>query len=32
MCGNGICCVGKYVYNKEDTDKKPLGIETQSGI
>lgn len=32
MCGNGIRCVGKYVYNKGYTDKKQLKIETLSGI
>lgn len=32
MCGNGIRCVGKYVYEKGYTDKKQLAIETLSGI
>lgn len=32
MCGNGIRCVGKYVYDKGYTDKKRLKIETLSGI
>ncbi|MEE1244091.1 MAG: diaminopimelate epimerase [Acutalibacteraceae bacterium] len=32
MCGNGIRCVGKYVYDKGYTDKKVLSIETLSGI
>lgn len=32
MCGNGIRCVGKYVYDKGYTDKKLLKIETMSGI
>ena len=32
MCGNGIRCVGKYVYDKGYTDKKHLQIETLSGI
>lgn len=32
MCGNGIRCVGKYVYDKGYTDKKKLKIETLSGI
>lgn len=32
MCGNGIRCVGKYVYDKGYTDKKQLEIETLSGI
>ena len=32
MCGNGIRCVGKYVYDKGYTDKTRLTIETQSGV
>lgn len=32
MCGNGIRCVGKYVYDKGYTSKKELAIDTQSGI
>jgi len=32
MCGNGIRCVGKYVYDKKHTDKTDLKIETLSGI
>lgn len=32
MCGNGIRCVGKYVYDKGYTDKTNLSIETLSGI
>ena len=32
MCGNGIRCVGKYVYDRGFTDKKRLNIETLSGI
>lgn len=32
MCGNGIRCVGKYVYDKGLTDKSKLKIETLSGI
>ncbi len=32
MCGNGIRCVGKYVYDKGLTDKTTLAIETLSGI
>ena len=32
MCGNGIRCVGKYVYDKGYTDKTLLTIETLSGI
>ena len=32
MCGNGIRCVGKYVYDKGYTDKTELKVETLSGI
>ncbi|MBQ6550337.1 MAG: diaminopimelate epimerase [Lachnospiraceae bacterium] len=32
MCGNGIRCVGKYVYDKGYTDKTHLTVETLSGI
>lgn len=32
MCGNGIRCVGKYVYDRGYTDKTALAIETASGI
>lgn len=32
MCGNGIRCVGKYVYEKGYTDKSRLTIETLAGI
>lgn len=32
MCGNGIRCVGKFVYDKGLTDKTSLKIETLSGI
>lgn len=32
MCGNGIRCVGKYVYDKAYTDKTDISIETLSGI
>ena len=32
MCGNGIRCVGKYVYDKGYTDKTRLKIDTLSGI
>ena len=32
MCGNGIRCVGKYVYDKGYTRKTELKIETLSGI
>ena len=32
MCGNGIRCVGKYVYDHALTDKTELFIETLGGI
>ena len=32
MCGNGIRCVGKYVYEKGYTEKTRLKVETLSGI
>lgn len=32
MCGNGIRCVAKFVYDKGLTDKTSLKIETLSGI
>lgn len=31
MCGNGIRCVGKFVYDKGLTDKTHLVIETKAG-
>ncbi len=32
MCGIGIRCVGKYVYDKGLTDKENISIETLGGI
>ena len=32
MCGNGIRCVGKFVYDKGLTKKEELKIETLAGI
>ena len=32
MCGNGIRCVGKYVYEKGYTEKTELLVDTLSGI
>ncbi len=32
MCGNGIRCVGKYVYDKGLTNKDKIRVETGSGI
>lgn len=32
MCGNGSRCVGKYVYDRNLTDKTEITLETLSGI
>lgn len=32
MCGNGIRCVGKYVYDYHLTDKTQISVETLAGI
>lgn len=32
MCGNGIRCVGKYVYDYGLTDKTSISVETLAGI
>ncbi|MEF9946248.1 MAG: diaminopimelate epimerase [Lachnospiraceae bacterium] len=32
MCGNGIRCVGKYVYDYGLTDKTELSVETLGGV
>ncbi len=32
MCGNGIRCVGKFVYDKKLTNKETITIETLAGI
>ena len=32
MCGNGIRCVAKYVYDYGLTDKTQISINTKSGI
>ena len=32
MCGNGIRCVGKFVYDKGLTDKTEVTIETLAGV
>jgi diaminopimelate epimerase len=32
MCGNGIRCFAKYLYDRGITDKKELAIETPAGI
>lgn len=32
MCGNGIRCVAKYVYDNQMTNKDKISIETKAGI
>ncbi len=32
MCGNGIRCVGKFVYDKGLTNKETINVETLAGI
>lgn len=32
MCGNGIRCVGKFVYDKGLTQKKSISVETLAGM
>ena len=32
MCGNGIRCVAKYVYDHHMTDRKEITVETGAGI
>ena len=32
MCGNGIRCVGKYLFDKGYTDKTIITVETLAGI
>ncbi|MCH3972243.1 MAG: diaminopimelate epimerase [Oscillospiraceae bacterium] len=32
MCGNGVRCVGKYVYDRGICRKNPLRVDTQSGV
>ena len=32
MCGNGIRCVAKYVYDHKITQKNPLTVETLAGV
>ena len=32
MCGNGVRCIAKYVYEYGLTDKDKISIETKSGI
>ncbi len=32
MCGNGIRCFAKYLYDREITDRKKITVETLAGI
>ena len=32
MCGNAARCIGKYVYEKDLTDKTSITLETEAGI
>ncbi|MEO6453670.1 MAG: diaminopimelate epimerase [Ginsengibacter sp.] len=32
MCGNGVRCIGKFVYDKKLTDKNTITLETKAGI
>lgn len=32
MCGNGIRCVGKYVYDSGMTDKTEISVDTLAGV
>ena len=32
MCGNGVRCIAKYVYDYGLTDKKSISLETKAGI
>lgn len=32
MCGNGIRCVGKYLYEKRKIEKKEMSIKTKAGM
>lgn len=32
MCGNGIRCFGKYVFENQLTNKKTISVETKGGI
>ena len=32
MCGNGIRCVAKYVYDHGMTDKRRIAVETLAGV
>ena len=32
MCGNGIRCVGKYVYDHHMTDRKTVTVDTLAGV
>jgi diaminopimelate epimerase len=32
MCGNGVRCIGKYVFERGLTKKKDVGLETRAGV
>lgn len=32
MCGNGIRCAGKYIYDNHMTDRRDIAIETLAGV
>jgi diaminopimelate epimerase len=32
MCGNGVRCIAKFVYDHRMTDKKEISIDTRAGI
>ena len=32
MCGNGITCVGKFVYDNGLTNKTTVTVDTLSGV
>jgi diaminopimelate epimerase len=32
MCGNGVRCIGKYVYERGLTKKTRVGLETRAGV
>ena len=32
MCGNGVRCIGKYVYERGLTKKTDVGLETRAGV
>ena len=32
MCGNGIRCFAKYIYDNKIIDKQSISIETKAGV